>query len=174
MGQAAALTVDVLDFKWAMSRVPGAVVVATTIGKGGVLHGMTASSFTSVSLHPPLVSICIAQSATCHEDFCAADRFAICLLSSNQSELATRFATRGADKFSGPGVTFGPHGLPLISDAVVSLVCQRHSALAAGDHTLLVGEVLSASTDEKRAALVYCSRQYGVVVANAPLECSRR
>lgn len=132
--------VDDQAFRDAMSRFPSGVTIVTTTARDS-WWGFTASSFCSLSIDPPLVLVCLASTAECHPVFMAAERYAIHILQPHHRELAMRFATRGADKFSGLWFYPDEHGLPVLPDARVRLLCRSRQRYPEGDHVILVGEV---------------------------------
>lgn len=146
--------VDGSRFKAAMQRFPSGVVIATTRNREGLPRGFTASSFTSVSLSPPMVSLCLSASAECHRDFCEANHFSINILRQDHEALAGLFATRGADKFSGTQFVDGDRSMPLLSDAVARMVCRLRATHTHGDHTLLIGEVEAVDLGDDVGALL--------------------
>ncbi|WP_432847673.1 flavin reductase family protein [Amycolatopsis sp. CA-161197] len=133
--------VDALAMRTTMGRFATGVAVVTTVFDG-VPHGMTVNSLTSVSLSPPLVLVCLTTGARTTEAAVSAGRFALNVLSTRQEQLALRFARRGEDHFSGLPVKTGAHAVPVIPDALVHLECSVHRALTAGDHEVVIGEVL--------------------------------
>ncbi|WEH30868.1 flavin reductase family protein [Streptomyces sp. AM 3-1-1] len=141
--------VDAEGFRAAMSCFPAGVVLVTTREEDGTPRGFTASSFCSVSLAPPLVSVCQGTGAQSYGAFQECARFAVSVLRSGQRELASRFATRGADKFGGGGlVALEGSGLLVAADALVTLECAVHARHPAGDHVILVGEVRGVGQGE--------------------------
>lgn len=116
--------------------------------------GFTANSFTSVSLEPPLLLVCLAHTAASYAMFCKTDSFAVNVLSAEQEEVAMIFATRGADKFASVGWRPGSLGAPLIDGSLACFDCEMHERVTAGDHDILMGRVLGFS-HEKGTALVY-------------------
>ena len=154
-------TVDLTAFRNAMARFASGVTVVTTSGADGALAGFTASAFSSLSLDPPLVLVCLDKRADSHSAFEQAEQFTISILAEGQAEIALRFATRGADKFGGIKLASGAvTGMPLIPDAMVHLECRMHDRLPGGDHTILLGEVLAAHSDE-RPPLLHFNRTFG-------------
>ncbi|OYD70403.1 flavin reductase family protein [Rhodococcus sp. OK302] len=129
-------------FRDAMSSFPSGVTIVTTTDDAGEFWGFTATSFCSVSMDPALVLVCLADTAQCHPAFAAANRWTIHILHSDHSELAVRFATRGEDKFANAGFEVNCDGVPVLSDASIRLDCVAHEKVVAGDHTILVGEVV--------------------------------
>ncbi len=149
------------DVKDALSHFPSGVVVVTTRDDQGKAWGFTASSFCSVSMRPLLVSVCLADSADCFQAFGASAHFAVNIMGSDHSELATRFATRGADKFAGESFDADLHGMPRFAAAVATLSCATHRWILCGDHAILVGEVRGVHRPEsKGSALLYYRRKF--------------
>lgn len=155
------MTVDGMAFRNAMSRFASGVTIVTAHNDSGEPWGFTASAFSSLSLEPPLVLVCLDKRADSHPVFERAGNFAVSILAHGQDDLAMKFATRGADKFGGLEVLKGmTTGLPLIPGAHVHLECRIHDRLPGGDHTILVGEVLSADSDDQPPLLHY-NRSFG-------------
>jgi flavin reductase ActVB len=152
--------IDVNAFKQAMGSFPSGVVVATTVDAAGRRWGFTASSFSSVSLDPPLILVCPAKTAECYTAFTAASRFAVNVLSSADEAVARRFATRGAAKFEGDDFVAGAHGLPLLRNAVAALVCRKFADHDCGDHSVIVGEVQSVQLAPGGDSLVYYRQKF--------------
>ena len=147
------------EFRDALARWASGVTVVTA-RHGGEPIGMTAASFSSLSLDPPLILICVARSAYSHDGLVGAEGFAVHVLGGEQEEMSSLFARPGADKFAGFPDARGPFDVPLLPYGVARLVCERHALLDGGDHTILVGRVVSAElagTDP----LLYCNRAYG-------------
>lgn len=161
MTRAGASPVDPVDFRAAMARFASGVTVVTTQSQDGRNVGFTASAFSSLSLDPPLVLVCLERRAECFDAFMAASRFAVSILASGQSEIAITFATRGADKFANLDVQAGSlSGLPLIRAALAQIECRMHERLEGGDHVILVGEVMSAKVSDAPPLLHY-NRSFG-------------
>ena len=133
--------VSPVPFRHALGQFPTGVTVVTAMA-GDHPVGMTANSFSSVSLDPPLVLWSVAKSSPSHDPFVAAEAFAIHFLGANHGELAMRFGRRGSDKFAdiqhAPGVT----GAPLIDGLAPIFECKTWARYPGGDHTILVGEVV--------------------------------
>ncbi len=138
----------------AFGRFATGVTIVTARGADGVAVGVTANSFTSVSLAPPLVLWSLAKSALSRDAFEAAAAFAVHVLASDQEDLARRFARSGTDKFAGVGVVAGLSGAPLLADAAAVFECRRWAVYEAGDHLIMVGEVV-AFADHQRPPLVF-------------------
>lgn len=135
-------TTDPGLFRQAMTRFASGVTIVTTADDTSTWWGFTASAFSSLSLDPPLVLVCLAASADSHPVFTTTPGFIINVLGREHEDLALRFATKGADKFSGGAFRAGAtDGYPVLDDALVSLKCTTHALHEAGDHTILIGEV---------------------------------
>lgn len=156
--------VDPADFRAAMSRFASGVTVVTTHDAAGKPWGFTASAFSSLSLNPPLILVCLDRGADCFEAFEHAPTMAVSILSAGQDGIGMRFATRGADKFSGDTVPGKLTGLPLIDGAIAQIECSVDARLDGGDHVILVGKVAAASVAET-APMLHYNRAFGVFKA---------
>jgi flavin reductase (DIM6/NTAB) family NADH-FMN oxidoreductase RutF len=160
-------------FKALMRAYPQAVTVTTT-SRAGKLHGVTVSSFVSVSIKPLLVLISIAKGTPSHAALTKSEGFVVNVLSSEQSEISERFAGRAghSDKFVGVKYTIGPDGSPVLDGCVGHLECKRWETFDAGDHTLILGEVTKAARTGHLIPLVYYDRRYTTVIIPAAEEPS--
>jgi 3-hydroxy-9,10-secoandrosta-1,3,5(10)-triene-9,17-dione monooxygenase reductase component len=147
--------------KQAMRVYPQGVTVATIATPEGP-RGLTVSSFTSVSLDPPLVLISIAKSSALHEAFRRTKGFAINFLADDQKSVSDRFAGRVQlmDRFAGIGHKEGSTGAPLIDGARAAIECAAWRVYEGGDHSIIVGEVVEARSLNSKRPLVYYSQQY--------------
>lgn len=159
---------DAAQFKAAMACFASGVTVVTARAPDGTDHGMTVSSFCSLSLQPPLVLTCIDASATLLPHLLAAETFGISMLSASQGALSTRFADQTIDRFDDVAFSRGATGPALLDGAVAHLECRRVAVHPGGDHHIIVGEVLSARV-LTGSPLVYAQRAYGRV-APLPVE----
>lgn len=158
--------VDPADFRDAMSQFASGVTVVTTHDGGGIPAGFTASAFSSLSLDPPLVLVCLDRRAECFDAFASCPTMGISILAEGQSEIATRFATRGADKFGESPMEAGPvTGMPLVRGALSHVECEMHDRVDGGDHLILVGKVVRAKTKELKPLLHY-NRTFGRFVGD--------
>ncbi len=136
---------DAADLRRALGQYATGVTVVTTTGPDGARFGMTANSFTSVSLHPPLVLWAAARSSPSLPAFEAAERFAVNVLASDQHHLSRRFSATGTDKFDGVRLLDGDP--PRLDGTVARFVCRRlpdaTGRVDAGDHVLFLGEIES-------------------------------
>lgn len=138
-----------------MGRFATGVTVLTVNGAGDRPLGMTASSLASVSLIPPLVSVCVDHQAELHDRIVAAPVFVVNILESRQETLSRRFADRHEDRFEGVGYHRSPEGLVLLDGALAHIECDRFAVYPAGDHTIIIGRVIGGSTGEGRPLLYY-------------------
>jgi flavin reductase (DIM6/NTAB) family NADH-FMN oxidoreductase RutF len=153
------MSVELEEFTRTMARVPGPVTVATTIDGSGRRWGFTASSFSSLSLTPPLVLICLDKAASTHEAFSSAQHFMINILAEEQADIALRFAKSGTDRFEAGDAAPLELGLPGIPEAAARVACSLHNVFDGGDHSILVGRVEAAHVGEQ-APLMYCDRTF--------------
>ena len=138
--------------------VTGVTVVTTTDDEGG-FHGVTANSFSSVSLDPPLVLWSQAVKTHSHPVFFKAERFAVNILAEDQVELSNRFAKSSREKFAGREVDIGLGGIPLLHDCNAWLQCRIVSRLPGGDHTIYLAEVEAIARAERKP-LAFGNGQY--------------
>ncbi len=137
-------------------------VTILTLDSGEGPRGMTVSSFTSVSLEPPLVLVSIAKGSALHDEFRGASAYAINFLADDQKSVSDTFAgrTQLEDRFQGMRFKKGTTGSPIIDGARAVLECKAWQVYEGGDHSILVGEVVSAKTLNSKRPLVYYSQQY--------------
>jgi flavin reductase (DIM6/NTAB) family NADH-FMN oxidoreductase RutF len=138
----------------------GVTIVTTDSGQGP--RGLTVSSFTSVSLTPPLVLFSIAKGSALHDMFKRARAYAVNFLSDDQKSISDRFAgrTQAQDRFEGIKFSRGVTGSPVIQGVRAVIECRAWRTYDSGDHSILVGEVVSAEALNSKRPLVYYSRQY--------------
>jgi len=150
------------EFRKALGSFTTGVTVVTTRGQEGNDTGLTANSFNSVSLDPPMVLWSLGKSALSMAHFREAEYFAVHILSQEQEELSGTFAKRGVDKFSGLDIERGPDDIPLLKHCAARFVCKTAYQYEGGDHIIFVGEV----TDFKhwdRLPLLFHGGQYGQI-----------
>lgn len=117
--------------------------------------GFTANSFTSVSLEPPLLLVCLAHTSRGYRLFREAEGFAVNVLAAEQEAIAKLFATPGADKFAATAWHPGRTGAPIIEGCLATFDCATHQRLTAGDHDILMGRVLGFTRREGEALLFH-------------------
>lgn len=132
---------DARHFRDALSQFATGVTIITTRLADGTFIGLTASSFNSVSLNPPLVLWSLNQSASCLPIFTTNSHYVINVLASDQTELANQFARPGKNRFEGVAFTLSPTGLPVLNGVAAWFECHNRSRYPEGDHVIFVGEV---------------------------------
>ena len=157
---------DLRMFRNALGRFATGITVVTTRTPDGKLEGMTANSFSAVSLSPPLILWSIKNEAASLPAFLAAGAFAINVLNQEQSELSHHFATPHVDKFEGVPHDRGRMGCPLLRDTLAQFECSLEQSVPAGDHQILLGRVVHASYDDAQAPLLFTGGRYAIA---APL-----
>ncbi|WP_029350225.1 alpha/beta fold hydrolase [Bosea sp. 117] len=159
LAEIAPVPFDPKAFRQALGAFLTGVTVVTTRTPAGELRGFTANSFTSVSLDPPLILVCIARTASSFPVFGAAEHFAVSILAAAQKDVSALFASKTADKFAGIGWHTGPTGSPVIAGASAWFDCTRHEVVEAGDHIILIGRVAGFGASAA-APLGYCRGAY--------------
>jgi flavin reductase (DIM6/NTAB) family NADH-FMN oxidoreductase RutF len=146
------------EFRRACGRFATGVTIAAALDAAGAPHGLTVSSFASVSLEPPLVLICLGHEVSVIQHFREANHFGISVLADDQQALSERFARKGKDRFDRipwrPGVT----GVPLLTGSLAAMECAVHSRIQMGDHDIFVGEMVHAHIGEGSPLIHYASR----------------
>ena len=138
-----------------MAGFPTGVTVVAASDDTGAPYGLTVNSFTSVSLDPPLVLVCIGHSSSSHDRLVEADTFVVNILASNQASTAVRFASEPSEgRFEEVAWSVGPTGDPVLDGTVAWLACTVTEVLTGGDHSILLGKVDGSWTSE-RPALVF-------------------
>jgi flavin reductase (DIM6/NTAB) family NADH-FMN oxidoreductase RutF len=147
------------QFKLAMSQFATGITVMSALDNNNKPVGMTANSFNSVSLHPPLVLWSLAKSSSHFNTFAQCMHYGVSILSASQEAISQRFSIFKGDRFDGVEVSLGKTGLPFIAHSLAHFECKTRSVYDEGDHVILVGEVIDCQAAPS-AALVYHARQY--------------
>ena len=150
-------------FRSVIGRFASGITIITAVDEDGTDHGMTATAFCSVSLAPPLVLVCIDESATMHRVMTRATHFTVNVLASDQEEMSRRFGSgepqRGGipeeERFDGVGYTRAVSGALLLNDALAHMECRVHARHPAGDHVVVIGEVELAVAHDARPLIYY-------------------
>lgn len=150
---------DTRDLRNALGVFATGVTVVTTRDEEDRPRGFTANSFTSVSLDPPLVLVCVAKTIGAAPAFMGTRHFAVNILSTEQQAVSTAFGTRGGTKFEAVPYTNGLTGSPVIDDVAAWLECETHDTVEQGDHVILVGRVLDYAYTTANP-LGYCRGTY--------------
>jgi len=146
------------EFRHACGRFATGVTIATVLDADGLPHGLTVNSFTSVSLSPPLISICLGHAVTVIDSFRESKYFGINVLADNQQALSDRFARKGQDRFEGLEWVRGENGAPLLPGVLAAIECVQRHRFSAGDHDIFVGEMLVSKVTEGEPLLYFASR----------------
>lgn len=155
------------DFKEALSCWASGVSVVTTNAEG-MLYGLTVSSFSSLSLDPPLILVCVANTNRLPDMVAQAGAFAVSILARGQERASAYFARSGrlpTPDFVEIEGAWTAHDQAVVKNALAHLVCELHHAIPEGDHTILVGRVVHAACDGEREPLLYYRRGYRTVSA---------
>ena len=136
------------EFRRACGRSANGVSIATALDADGMPHGLTVSSFTSVSLDPPLVLICLGHAVTVIDIFRDAPSFGINVLAEGQQDLSERFARKGEDRFDGLEWYSGSTGVPLLPGVLAAIECAVEQRIPAGDHDIFVARMVAAQVAE--------------------------
>jgi 3-hydroxy-9,10-secoandrosta-1,3,5(10)-triene-9,17-dione monooxygenase reductase component len=143
------------DLRRAMGSFAAGVTIVTTCHDDRLV-GTTVSAFSSVSMDPPLVMVCLKRDSRTLAAVAQAGVFCVNILANDQSDLAHGFARSGADdRFALTAVEAGVCGAPVLAGCAAAVECEWHAAHDGGDHEILVGRVLRVVVDETRAPLVY-------------------
>jgi flavin reductase (DIM6/NTAB) family NADH-FMN oxidoreductase RutF len=150
-------SVDSAAFRQACGKFATGITIVTVMGPDGLPHGMTVNSFTSVSLEPPLVLVCIDRKAAILPKLQAARYFGINVLAEEQQALSTQFARRGTDRFESVPWFAGELGVPLLDGALAHYECSVASVTEGGDHLIFIAEVQHLQCFAGRPLLYYGS-----------------
>jgi flavin reductase (DIM6/NTAB) family NADH-FMN oxidoreductase RutF/dienelactone hydrolase len=151
---------DARTFRDALGCFATGVTIITAMGPDGKPIGLTANSFTSVSLDPPLLLVCVANGASSAPILQQAERFAVNVLQIGQQPTSNRFAGKGEDRFASTPWEVGEFGTPVLTGSLSSFECARDAVYEGGDHFILVGRVLKAMFEPRRDPLLYFRGKY--------------
>ena len=147
-------------FRKAFGHFANGVTIVTAVAPDGKIAGMTASSFNSVSLDPPMVLWSAGTQAAEYEVFATCKKFAVHVLSESQAELSNRFATPGIDKFEGIDWSLSSNNLPVISGCPMCLQCETIAGHEVSDHKVLIGLVVDVDLNSEEPPLLYYGSAY--------------
>lgn len=136
--------VDGDHFREAAGHFASGVAIITT-NNGGQIYGTTVSAVTSLSMEPPMMLVCLNRSSVTHDAILGGGRFGISILSDDQADLVRRFAGKGVDKFSGVDIDY-LEGIPMLTGAIASMVCDTETTATGGTHTVFLGKVSAVKT----------------------------
>jgi len=152
------MSVDETLFKQALACFATGVTIVTTTDSSGERRGLTANALTSVSLNPPLVLFALDRSSSNLTAFEESSNFAINILKEEHRELAEHFARSIDNKFTQGNWGTGKTGIPVLTDALVSIECSKWRTYDGGDHILLLGKVEALTINEGTPLLYYRSK----------------
>ena len=130
-----------MEFRRTLGCFATGVTVITAMDDEGKPRGLTANAFSSLSLEPTLILVCVDHRSDTFPVIGQAEAFAVNILGEEQREISQRFARKGEDKFDGIGFHPGETGAPVIDGSLAVIECLRHEAYEAGDHTIFIGNV---------------------------------
>lgn len=136
------------EFRQACGRFANGVTIATILDAQGDPHGLTVSSFTSVSLDPPLILICLGHAVSVIDSFREASHFGINILADDQEILSERFARKAEDRFDGLPWYSGATGVPLLPGVLATVECAVEQRIPAGDHDIFLARMVNAQFAE--------------------------
>jgi flavin reductase (DIM6/NTAB) family NADH-FMN oxidoreductase RutF len=157
-------TIDPIQLRNAFGSFITGVTIITGRDSSDKPVGMTANSFSSVSLDPPLALWSIAKTATAFDAFNEASHFAIHVLHSGQEQLSRHFATKNIDKFAETPHEFGAGNVPVLTDYSARFECEIEHRYAGGDHIILVGRIV-AFDNLNKDPLIFFKGQYKQLAA---------
>lgn len=151
------------EFRTALSRFASGVTIVTSLDAEDRFHGITVSAFSSVSLDPPRVLICVDRSTGSHFVLESSQAFVVNVLSSLQTELSERFAAHISNKFEGVSFETGIDGIPVLHNCLANLECRVVDIFDGGDHSIFVGEI-ERSTVADGDPLIYFRGDYRKII----------
>lgn len=149
------MTVDQHAYRAVLGRFASGVTIVTAVGPDGHDIGITVSAFSSVSLEPPLISICIDHAASVYHPISGATHFVVNILSEGQEALARRFAESIPSRLDGIGYERGQTGAAVLLDVLGFVECEVVTRHEAGDHDIIIGAVEVATANEGKPLLYY-------------------
>jgi flavin reductase (DIM6/NTAB) family NADH-FMN oxidoreductase RutF len=145
------------EFRRACSRFATGVTVAGAIDAKGAPHGLTVNSFSSVSLDPPLILICLGHAIAALDVFRQARHFGLSVLRDTQRALSERFAAPMDNRFESLAWRQGKNGVPLLDGALAQIECTTIRRVSIGDHDILIGEMTAAAVEQGEPLIYYAS-----------------
>jgi flavin reductase (DIM6/NTAB) family NADH-FMN oxidoreductase RutF len=149
------MAIEKNELRRVMGHFATGVTVVTTRSADGSPYGLTANAFSSVSLVPPLLLVCVDKKAESYPYFEQSKVFTVNILSDHQEALSRRFAVSGGAKFDGVAYHMGANGTPILEGALAYMECTLCASYEGGDHTIYIGEIQQAETVERKPLLFY-------------------
>ena len=156
---------DAREFRDALACYPTGVIIVTAVGPRREIIGITANSFSSVSLDPPLVLFSIDRQAHSARAFLQTQHFAVIVLRESQAALSNQFAKALGERWQGVDYITWDSGCPILKDALACFECKIRHTYQGGDHVILAGEVLKIIADPEGAPLLYSRGRYRKIAA---------
>ena len=153
------MAIEKQEFRKVLGSFAAGVTVVTTVGTDGNRYGLTATAFTSVSLDPPLVLVCVDKNTESYPHLMEGKSFAVNFLSADQQDVSNRFAKSGGDKFEIVETRTVATGAPVLAGTLAFVDCEITERVEGGDHTIFIGRVEAAESSDKDP-LVYFSGGY--------------
>ncbi|MCH7315638.1 MULTISPECIES: p-hydroxyphenylacetate 3-hydroxylase reductase component [unclassified Acinetobacter] len=163
------ITIDPMKFRRALGNFATGVTIMTAQNEQGEKVGVTANSFNSVSLDPPLILWSIDKNSSSFPVFEQASHFAVNILSGSQIDLSNKFSRRNIDKYEGTNYREGAGSAPMLENCSAVFECERHQIIEGGDHWIIVGKVVNFH-DQGRSPLVYHQGAYSGVIPHPLLQ----
>ncbi len=154
------MTFEIRELRNAMGRFATGVCLITVASEDGPALALTANSFSSVSLEPPLLLWCLQDNSDVYDVYAAPRYYAINVLASEQEALSTQYARKGEHALEAAHYANGKHGAPLIRDALVSFECQLEATHDGGDHLIVIGRIVDMQQREGGDPLLFFSGGY--------------
>jgi flavin reductase (DIM6/NTAB) family NADH-FMN oxidoreductase RutF len=162
------MSFDVRGFRDAMGRFATGVTLVTAVGPDGAPIGLTANSFTSLSLDPPLVLWSLDRKSDTLPIFTECRHFGVNVLQAHHRELSTKFATKQNHHFDAIPFETWDSGVPIIPDALAAMECEVHARHDGGDHVIMVGRVLGLRSHEDGVPLMFYRGKYADLAHPVP------
>lgn len=166
-------TIDPMKFRRALGNFTTGVTIMTAQNAQGEKVGVTANSFNSVSLDPPLILWSIDKKSSSYDVFKASSHFAVNILSGSQIDLSNKFSRRNIDKFEGTPYRLGMGNVPVLENCSAVFECELFQIIEGGDHWIIVGKVVNFA-DEGRSPLVYHQGAYSAVTPHPMLQLNNK
>ena len=159
------MTIEQRSFRDALGQFATGVTIITAAPEGYAPFGVTANSFASVSLDPPLVLWSLQKSSDTFAAFEKSSHFAVNILNQQQQDLSNKYAKKGSHDLDDNHFSNGQTGLPLINNAIVSFECEIDACHDGGDHIIMVGKVVAMSGVEVHSPLLFHAGKYRALAA---------
>ncbi len=154
------MSLDTQEYRRALACFPTGVTVVTAVGRRNEIIGITASSFSSVSLDPPLVLFSLNRNAYSLAAFLSSQHFAVNILRQDQERISNQFAQALGKKWEGVEYITWDSGCPILTNALASFECKIRHTYQGGDHVILVGEVLKIIAEPEGDPLLFFRGRY--------------